>query len=127
MKSNLFLKALKNKFRFDTSIGSLNTEQLFQLGKKQLDALYISLNNDSSNSQGLLKNSESNRLVKDKLEIVSTIFQMKVKDEEKANERAKNRQLQQTLLNAAAIKEVEELTEGKTSEELQKAARKLKV
>jgi hypothetical protein len=120
---NLFLKAARKKYRFKTSKGDLNVEQLFSLNKTQLNELYLSLENKIQASSGLL-GKKGNVEIEDKLQIVKEVFNTIVEEKEKAEEAAKNRALKQEVLLAIDEKERGEL-KGKSLEELKALAKSL--
>lgn len=121
---NLFLKAAKLKYRFQTNRGLLNTEQLFDLGQQDLHELYLSLESHIQKSKGLLGRS-GNTEIEDKLVIVKEVFDSLVEDQEKALAQADKARMKEVLLEKAAEKEIEELVDGKSAKELRKAASKM--
>lgn len=112
--------------RFQTAKGLLNTEQLFDLTANELDALYLHLQDQVETRKGLLgKKSRNTKNVEEQLAIVQGVYDIKVEDSEAKEESAQKAYLKQVILEAAAKKQVEELVEGKSYEELIKTAKSL--
>jgi len=124
--NNLLLIALRKKYRFQTSKGALNSEQLFELGKQGLHDLYLSLESKIQKSKGLLGR-KGNTPIEHKLEIVKQVFNFVVEEEKDNLKIAENKRLQQVVLEAADKKEVKEIVKGKSAKELRKLAKKLEV
>lgn len=120
----LFLKALRNKYRFDTDKGKLNMEQLFSLGKTDLDKLYRSLQATQPVGEGLMGKRDSNNTA-DKMEIVKMVFEDLVARQTAAEDRENKAELKKVLMEAAAKKEVDELIGNKSAADLRKAALEL--
>lgn len=121
-----FIEALKKQYRFKTRKGLLNLEQLFQLGKKDLDEAYKRLQDEKSKSRGLLDEpSTADQALDTKLALVKLAFVTLVEEEKKKLAEDNKKRKKEILLNAAAKKEVKELTKGKTSKELIKAAKQI--
>lgn len=125
--SNWF-KALQAGFRYQTSKGSLNTEQLFSIDYAVLKQLYIDLQKQAREYLGVetldgavLSNEEM--LVKIKL--VKKIYTYRTHLEAQSLRDKGNRVLAEKLLKEADIKEVKELTKGKTADEIRKEVEKL--
>ena len=126
---SLFLKALWNKWRFKTSKGNLNIEQVIEIGRATggeqfLHDLYLSLEDGIQKSKGLL-GKKGNALVEEKMEIVKAIFKAVVAEKEANQELADNKSRKAFLLEAAAAAEKNELLEGKSAKDLRKMAAKL--
>lgn len=122
--TNLFLKALGKKYRFDTVKGSLNMEQLFELNETQLDDVYRHYENQVDKTKGLLGR-KGNTESKEKLEIVEAVFSYKRELAEDAATKANNSELRSKLLEIAESRKFEEMTEGKSAEDIIKMAKKL--
>ena len=105
--NNLFLTALRKKYRFQTPKGSLNAEQLFELGKQGLHDLYLSLESNIQKSKGLLGR-KGNTEIDHKLAIVKAVFNFMVAEENENLKLADNKRLKQIVLEAADKKEVKE-------------------
>lgn len=121
---NLFLIAAKNRYRFQTPKGSLNVEQLFQLGKTELHELYLSLESGIQKSKGLLGRS-GNVEVENKMQIVKEVFDSVVKDEKAVEKSRGNAKLKQVILQKVEEVEISELIDGKSAKQLKKIASKL--
>ena len=79
--SNIFEEATRKKLRFETKLGVLTTEDLWDLDLDQLDAIHIKLSRETITAkESLLKTHEVDPIVDLKVKIVSEIF--KVKQEE---------------------------------------------
>ena len=122
--NNLFLTALRKKYRFQTPKGSLNAEQLFELGKQGLHDLYLSLESNIQKSKGLLGR-KGNTEIDHKLAIVKAVFNFMVAEENENLKLADNKRLKQIVLEAADKKEVKELIDGKSAKQLRKMAAKI--
>ena len=122
--NNLFLTALRKKYRFQTPKGSLNAEQLFELGKQGLHDLYLSLESNIQKSKGLLGR-KGNTEIDHKLAIVKAVFNFMVAEENENLKLADNKRLKQIVLEAADKKEVKELIDGKSAKQLRKIAAKI--
>lgn len=121
---NLFLIAAKKKYRFQTSKGLLNIEQLFQLSQQALHELYLKLDASIQTSKGLL-GKKGNSEVENKMEIVAAVFNAIVEDAKQREALLNKKKLKQTILEVADAKEVKEIVKGKSSKELKKMAAKL--
>ncbi|MFK7980813.1 MAG: hypothetical protein AB8G86_12585 [Saprospiraceae bacterium] len=121
---NLFLIAAKKKYRFQTSKGLLNIEQLFQLSQQALHELYLKLGASIQTSKGLL-GKKGNSEVENKMEIVEAVFNAIVEDTKQKEALLSQKKLKQTILEVADAKEVKELVKGKSSKALKKMAAKL--
>ena len=122
--NNLFLTALRKKYRFQTPKGSLNAEQLFELGKQGLHDLYLSLESNIQKSKGLLGR-KGNTEIDHKLAIVKQVFNFMIAEEKENLKVADNKRLKQIVLEAADKKEVKELIDGKSAKQLRKMAAKI--
>lgn len=122
--TNLFLEAAKKKYRFQTNKGLLTIEQLFELGKTELNDLYLSIESGIQKSKGLLGR-RGNTEIENKLEIVKEVFNCIVDDQKAEQNRLEKNRMKQVILEAADKKEVEELIDGKSAKQLRKEAAKL--
>ena len=120
---NLWLKAARKGYRFSTSKGSLNSEQLFDLSETQLHELYLSLENSVQGSKGLMGR-KGNKEVEEKMQIVKDVFNV-LQDEKAASlDRIENSMKKEKILTALEEKEMEEL-KGKSVKTLRKMAKAL--
>lgn len=122
---NLLLIALARKYRFDSPKGQLNLEQVFDLNDTELDTLYRVYESQIDKTSGLL-GKRGNADTKNKLKIVESIFNYKREEAETNAINKDNRELRGKLLETAEVRRMQEITEGKSSEELIKMANKLK-
>jgi len=122
---NIFHEAIKNKYRFKTSVGNLATEDLYDLPLTAggvLDNLAKKLAHDlSSNSTSFIENTTylGGKKEKAKLEIVTAIIKERLDDKEAKINKAKTSDLVNKIQEIINKKEDTEL-EGKTAEELNK-------
>ena len=85
---NSFLKASRQKLRFNTSFGVLSTEALWGLEIEQLDTLAVSLEKQYKSSGGksfVFKKSAKDKDIKLKFDIVISILTVKIEEQEVAN------------------------------------------
>lgn len=122
---NLALKALRNKWRFQTSKGNLNLEQLFELSETELHHLYLSLQSNIQKSKGLL-GKKGNGIIEEKLKLIESVFDFLQKEKTEKEKLVENKVLKEKVLEAISEKEVGELKE-KSIKELKKMAKKLSV
>lgn len=122
--TQLFLQAAKHKYRFKTPKGSLTLEDLFDLSETELNALYISLAKRANTHPGLMQQSTEDTENSNKMKLVELVFNKKKADREAAEQRAQTKELNQKLMEVAATRKFEELTEGKSSEEIMEMVRK---
>lgn len=120
---NLFLKAAKNKYRFKTAKGFLNTEQLFELSKQELNDLYVGLKAKTQSTEGLLGR-KSNTETENKLEIVKDVFNTIVEEHERKENLASKKALKEKVLETIEEKKTGMLKD-KSLEELQAMAQEL--
>lgn len=118
---NIFEYAVKNKVRFDF-MGSLYTEDLWDLKVEQLDSIYKKLNSKKkkSNEESLL-NTESNvdKELEIKIDIVKHIVEAKLDEKKASLKEAENKAKKQKIM--ALIKEKEDDSlKGMEKEELEK-------
>lgn len=117
--NELFIKATINKYRFPFK-GSITLEDLFDLSLEDLDKVYkvlIEENKKNTSETLLLKQSSTDQIVVDKINLVKYVFAYK---ENKLNEKLKEKersQQKEKLIAAIAAKENDELM-SKSSEEL---------
>lgn len=119
----LFLNALRKKFRFQTSKGNLNIEQLFELNNQELHELYLSLESSIQKSKGLLGR-KGNSEVEEKLQIVKAVFDQLEEERQDRDDAVAKKALKAKVLEAIDEKEIDEL-KGKSKKELLKMAKNL--
>lgn len=99
----LFVHATRNKFRFNSSVGLLSVEDLWDLpltagNKANLDAIAVELNRTLKGSEeSFVSQSKRNTQVEQKLEIVKYVIEQKMADAASAVE-AKNRAEQRSMI-----------------------------
>lgn len=116
----MYKKAAKQKLRFNSPVGPVTTEQLFDLKPEQLDEMAIRLNKeykDSGKKSYLTVNNAKNKTLKLKFDIVIDVLTTKLENQEKAQKSAETKAHNQNLLTIIANKQQGEL-EGKSVEEL---------
>ena len=119
----LFLNALRKKFRFQTSKGNLNIEQLFELNNQELHELYLSLESSIQKSKGLLGR-KGNSEAEEKLQIVKAVFDQLEEERQDRDDAVAKKALKAKVLEAIDEKEIDEL-KGKSKKELLKMAKNL--
>ncbi len=121
--SDLFLKASRQKFRFNTTSGHLTTEDLWDLSLESLDVIAVALDKHNSAVQERksfiqatsTKQTRETALFADMLEVVKAVIEIKLA--EKAAEKVQRDKTAQRkfLLELKSKKEMEKL-EGLTTE-----------
>jgi hypothetical protein len=110
--NNLFEQASKRKLRFDSSIGQLSTEQLWELPLPQLNELAISLNRkvkDVSTESFIQTETKVPKDLSLRFEIVKAIIAVKLEEADKAKKTAERKVQRDKLLNALANKQDEKI------------------
>lgn len=119
---NMWIEALKNKYRFEFK-GLINVEDLFDLKLEDLDYIYKNLKRDENDLQvDSLLDANKNPLKGEldcKINIVKSIFQMKVAEIEKTKIAMANKAQKEKILAIIENKQDQELSE-KSIEELRK-------
>jgi len=115
----MFEKATRNKYRFPSTIGLIDVEDLWDLSIEKLDDVYKRLNKELKlvEEESLLIHTKNNEELTNKVNIVKFIFEIKVSEQEertKSNERAEKKQyllslIQQKQIEADKDKSIEEL------------------
>jgi hypothetical protein len=117
--TNIWIECLKNKYRFEFK-GLISVEDLFDLKLEDLDEIYKNLKKEEKNLQGdsLLKNSENPKIdeVQIKLELVKTIFDMKVAEIKRSERALVNKAQKDKILAIIEDKENQELSEKSIDE-----------
>lgn len=104
MSTNPFEKAARKKIRFDF-MGTIQTEDLFDLNKTQLDELYQKLTSENALSGESLLQKNKNPDHQLKIDLVRHVFETKQSEEEAAKKRAKNRERREKIKQAMEEKE----------------------
>lgn len=121
--TNVFFQALSQGLRFETKQGRLTTEDLFHLSQRQLNELFIQLNQARTQlSFGLETNSDnSEKKQSDKLllqlALVEAVFNHKKQEQESKQEELVKAQKRKQLLDALERKQGAEL-ESLSAEEI---------
>jgi hypothetical protein len=118
----LFVTAARKKFRFETSKGGLNTEDLFDLSLESLDAIAVNLDKkvESGGKKSFIgKRDTSTSENESKLEIVKFVIQTKLEEAEARKNRAEKASQKEFLASLLEKKRMAQL-EGLSIEEIQK-------
>jgi hypothetical protein len=107
-----FKEASRQKLRFQTSKGSLSTEQLWDLSITDLDELAVSLEEQHKNSgkkSFVVAKSEKDKTSKLKFDVVLDILTTKVEEQQAAQEAKEIKEHNKKILGLIADKEEESL------------------
>jgi hypothetical protein len=127
---SIFQQASRLKLRFETSKGSLSSEDLWDLpltstvGKVNLDDIAKALHKalkDSNTESFVVKAVKADEVLQLKFDIVKTIIDIKVAENEKNTLAREAKEKKQRILSLIAQKQDEQLA-GTSLEELQKLA-----
>jgi hypothetical protein len=132
MDTNIFERASRNKIRFETLIGDLTTEQLWDLhltargDRPDLDKIAISLHMelkglDEVSFVNLTPHPRKAELEL-KLEIVKRVIEVKVESAKAAEKRAENAERRKRILDILAKKDDETLANKPREELMQELA-----
>lgn len=116
-----FKLASQQKLRFQTSKGSLSTEQLWDLSLNDLDTLAVSLEEEhkkSGRKSFLVRSSTKDKTSKLRFDIVLDILSTKVEDANAASEAQEIREHNKKIVNLISEKKEESL-KGKSIAELE--------
>jgi len=109
---DIFVKAAKNKYRFQTSKGNLSTEDLWDLSLESLDLIAKRVNKDikASEEESFIKDqSAADKELIDKLEVIKYIIKYKIGVKEAAAKRAETLAKKDELQKLIADKKAESL------------------
>ena len=123
----LFAKATKSKYRFQTSRGSLSVENLWDLNLEALDTIAKGINKqlkESSEESFIEAKSSASVELTEKLDIVKSIIKFKLTQKEAAAKRAETQARKAELEGLIADKKSDAL-KSKSLEELEKMAAEL--
>jgi len=118
----MFKEASRLKLRYESSMGLLSTEQLWDLSIDQLDKLAIKLEEEwkkSGKKSFVEKRTKKDKIAKLKFNITLDILQTKVDERERLAEAAEIKAHNQKISSLIAEKQDEEL-KGKSLKELEK-------
>ena len=110
--NNLFEQASRQKLRFETSIGQLSTEQLWELTLPQLNEVAVSLNRkikDASTESFIQTETKVPKDLSLRFEIVKAVIAVKMEEADKAKKAAIRKVERDKLLNALANKQDEKI------------------
>jgi hypothetical protein len=113
--------ATRQKLRFQTNVGLLSTEQLWELSLTDLDALAVSLeieHQQSGKKSFLVKTSVKDKTAKLKFDIVLDVLNTKAAEAEAASEAAADKEHNKKILAIIADKQDETL-KGKSVKQLE--------
>ena len=115
----MFEKTTKNKYRFPTTVGLINVEDLWDLTIEKLDNVYKRLNSEvkKCKEESLLNQEVQDKELNTKIEIVKHIFNVKITEQNsrlQEKERAEKKQyllslIQQKQIDADKSKPIDEL------------------
>ena len=136
--TDLFLRAIKGKYRFNPrGKGPQMTEGLYHLDYVELHDLYISIEKrlkeieNKEEFSGLLGKTEKDdreiNELRDKLQIIKIIFDDKKEDEKKRKQIQKEAEANRVLSEQMKEKEIQDMIDQKTNEELIELADKIGV
>lgn len=123
----LFENASKLRFRYQSSIGTLCTEDLWDMDLKDLDKIAKALNKevkDSGEESFIKAKTVANKTVEAKFEIVKTIIDRKLAEQEKRAKAVEVEAKRSYLKELIGKKENSEM-ESKSAEELRKELEEL--
>ena len=128
MFNSVWFKSLSRAYRYSTSKGSLNTEQLFTVNYEVLKQLYINLQKSAQQFVGI-ETLDGDTITNDevlvKIKLVKKIYQYRTQLEAKSLQEKGNRVLAEKLLKEADVKELKEMIKGKTSAQIREEVKKL--
>jgi hypothetical protein len=110
----MYKQASKLRLRFQTTRGTLSTEQLWDLSLTELDSLAVSLETDYKNSKGksfLAAKTKKDKTIKLQFDIVLDILTTKVEEAEVERAAADVKEHNQKILSLIKRKEDAELEE----------------
>jgi hypothetical protein len=119
---NNFLEAARLKLRFDTKVGMLSQEQLFDIDLDELDALVVDLEDEWEESGGrsyLRKNSKKDKALKLMFKVALEILEYRVELRDAATEAKGTKEHNEKIMAIIADKEDEAL-KGMSPDELKK-------
>lgn len=116
-----FKQASKEKLRFQTSKGSLSTEQLWDLSITDLDSLAVSLeqaHQESGKKSFVRKTSAKDKTAKLRFDVVLDVLNTKMDEQQAAQEKLETKQHNEKILTLIADKQDETL-KGKSIKQLE--------
>jgi hypothetical protein len=116
-----FKLASQRKLRFQTSKGSLSTEQLWDLSLEDLDALAVSLETEhkqSGKKSFLVKTSAKDKTAKLRFDVALDVLNTKVEEMQAAQEAAEIKEHNKKIIQLISEKQDESL-KGKSIKQLE--------
>ena len=123
----VFENATRGKYRFSFK-GSITVEDLWDLSPQNLDTIYKSLTKELKQSQEeslLVKKTEVDAVLDDKINLVKYIVLTKLKEEDQRNKEREFKEKKQKILGLIADKQDNEL-QSKSIDELKDMLESLK-
>ena len=123
----LFENATRGKYRFSFK-GSITVEDLWDLSPQNLDTIYKALTKELKQSQEeslLVKKTEVDAVLDDKINLVKYIVLTKLKEEDQRNKEREFKEKKQKILGLIADKQDNEL-QSKSIDELKDMLESLK-
>jgi hypothetical protein len=123
----MFEKAVKGKYRFESTKGVLSTEDLFDLSVKDLDSVFKKLNSQlkqASEESLLVVKSRADEELDTKIEIVKHIVALKLEEQAQQVLAKQNKEQKQYILGLMAEKKNEQL-KNLSLEQLEEMAKQL--
>jgi hypothetical protein len=118
----MYKEASRLKLRFNTNVGQLSTEQLWDLSMEDLDNMAVALEDQYKNSKGksfLLKKTTKDKTIKLRFDIVLDILNSKIEERDDSVNAAEINANNQKILEIIKKKKDSNL-EGKSIKELEK-------
>lgn len=113
MEKNIFEQASKQKLRFASSRGQITTEDLWDLSLEDLDTIAKTLNKqvkESSEESFIKKQTTADRKATLKLEVVVSIINTKLEEQEKRKSAAERKEKRDKIIELIANKEKDALS-----------------
>lgn len=124
---SLFVKSVRNKYRYSSSRGELSTEDLWDLSLESLDEIAIKVS-DQLEKIGkrsfIKKKTQQSDELQTQLEVVKYVIETKITEQAEKQARTKKRGQLEFLKKLKEQKEIERL-EGMSSEDLDKQIEEL--
>lgn len=117
----MYKEAIRKKYRYLTTKGSLSVEQLWDLSLKDLDDIAVKLEErleKGSKKSFIKKRTVEDKVVKTKFDIVVDIINTKLEEQQAESDAAENKAHNETILEVIKRKQQEEL-EGLSVQELE--------
>ncbi len=122
---SIYKEASKQKLRFQTPVGNLSVEQLWDLSIENLDTMAVALEEEHAKSgkkSFVAKKTEKDKTTKLKFDIVLDILTTKVEEQDVATQKAEDKKHNEKILAIIADKKDKSL-EGKSIKQLEEMLR----